>query len=395
MIKHSIKNDFPIFKNNRGLVYLDNASSTQKPKKVIDAITNFYSKDYANVHRGLYPLSEKATDQYENARRIVAEFINAEPEEIIFVQNATDGINSIANILEYSGMLPKKPKIILSELEHHSNIIPWQRLNPSVIEYLMLRTDFQLNDTKKLEGDILAITHASNVTGTIIPIEDIILNSEKIRFKILDASQTIGHKKFNVKKLGFDFVVFSSHKVYGPTGVGVIYGRKDLLNEMEPFRVGGGMIRQVRKESSTWGEIPEKFEAGTPSIADAIGLGTALKYLENVGFEKIENEEKILKNYLLDLLKEIPRLKIYHNEKDPNSIGIISFTIDGIHPHDLAYFLGVNKICVRAGHHCTQILHREILQIPASLRVSLGIYNERKDIDLLIENLKRGIKKYS
>jgi cysteine desulfurase/selenocysteine lyase len=395
MIFKSIKSQFPIFSNNPGLVYLDSAATTQKPRRVIQKITDYYSKYNANVHRGLYPLSEKSTDLYEEARRRIAKFINADPEEIIFTSSATDGLNAIPTMLSNSRLIDKHPRIVLSELEHHSNIIPWQRINPKSLEYLMIDSDFALGSTSESKQiDIISLTHASNVTGTILGIKEILQRNNNFKFSVLDASQSIAHMKIDVKDLGIDFMVFSSHKIYGPTGVGVLYAKKDILNTLDPFRFGGGMINEVKRESASWADIPEKFEAGTPPIAQAIGLREAIDFVEEIGFEKIRINEQELRIYLIEKLKNISGIRIYHPPLNVDALGIVSFTIDGIHPHDLAQFLGERKICVRAGHHCTQILHREVLNIPASVRVSLGVYNTKDDIEKLIEGIKSAMKYY-
>lgn len=392
----NIKAQFPIFKNNPGLVYLDSSATSQKPKKVINKLVEYYSKYNANVHRGLYPLSEKSTEMYEDARRTIAKFINADPEEIIFTSGTTDGLNAIAAMLKDSGLINKNPRIILSEIEHHSNILPWQRLNPKSIDYLMLSSDYSLGSSMSdKQADILSITHASNVTGTILPVEEIVKNAENVRFIILDAAQTVGHIKIDVKKLDVDFLVFSGHKAYGPNGIGVIYARKEILEELEPFRVGGGMIKEVKREKATWAELPEKFEAGTPSIADAIALGEAINFIKDLTYTKIHQHESELREYLYSELTKIPQIQIFHPSLKFEALGIMSFTIQNIHPHDIAHFLGENKIAVRAGHHCTQILHREVLNIPASVRVSLGVYNSKSDVDALIKGIKDCIKYYS
>lgn len=393
MIFKSSKSQFPILSNNPGLVYLDNAATTQKPRRVIQKISEFYSKYNSNVHRGLYPLSEKSTELYEESRRTVAKFINAEPEEIIFTSGATDGLNAIATMLSSSGLIDKHPRIVLSELEHHSNILPWQRLNPRSIEYLMLTSDFAIGssaETKRV--DVIALTHASNVTGSILNIKEILTRNNNYEFSVLDASQSIAHMKVDVKDLGVDFMVFSSHKVYGPTGVGVLYAKKEILEALDPFRVGGGIINEVKRDSATWANLPEKFEAGTPPIAEAIGLSEAVRFIQELGFEKVRLNEQELRIYLVEKLKSISGIRIYHPPLNIDALGIVSFTIDGIHPHDLAQYLGDRKICVRAGHHCTQILHREVLNIPASVRVSLGVYNTKSDIDKLIEGVNSAMK---
>lgn len=382
----NIKDQFPIFTNIPELIYLDNAATTQKPKRVIDSIFNFYTKYNSNVHRGLYPLSEKATDMYESARIQVAEFINADQKEIIFVGGTTDGINQIAESLKLSDLILEDPRILLSESEHHSNLLPWQRIT-SDLNYLSSYN--KISDDIK-NPDILALSLVSNVTGAVTPIKDL-KNKLQPKFTIVDAAQGVGHLKIDVKELDVDFLIFSAHKMYGPTGVGVIWGKKEILEKLEPFRVGGGMITEVNRNSASWRDLPEKFEAGTPPISEAIALGEAANFLSELGFEDIEKHEQELRKYLIENLQQIPGVKIYHPDLSEKALGVASFTIESIHPHDLAQYLGDKNICVRAGHHCTQILHREVLQIPASLRVSLGIYNSKEDIDSLVSALKEGI----
>lgn len=389
------RSKFPIFRNNPELVYLDSASTTQKPKSVIESLVNFYSKYNANVHRGLYKIAEKSTEEYERAREEVAKFINAESDEIFFVSSATDGLNLIASMLQNSGLIDKKPRILLSELEHHSNILPWQRLNPRELDYLMISSDFNIaSGIPDKDYDIMALTHGSNVTGTILPVEKLIENSDRIKFTVLDATQTIAHRKVDVKKLDVDFLVFSSHKAYGPGGVGVVYGRKEILKSIDPFRVGGGMIKEVTKNSATWADLPEKFEAGTPPIGDVIALAEAIRFIKDIGIPNIKSHEESLRIKLIEELSKIEGLNIYHPPTNTDALCVISFNIEGIHPHDIAQFLGDYNICVRAGHHCTQILHRDVLNIPASVRVSVGIYNNISDIEKLVEGLKKVIKYY-
>lgn len=389
------KSKFPIFRNNPELIYLDSASTTQKPKSVIDSLVSFYSKYNANVHRGLYNIAEKATEEYEKAREEIARFINAESDEIFFVSSATDGINLISSMLQSSGLIDRKPRIILSELEHHSNILPWQRLNPKEIDYLMISSDFNLaSQIPDKDYDILSLTHGSNVTGTILPIKQLIDNSDRVKFTVLDATQTVAHRKVDVKSLDVDFLVFSSHKVYGPGGVGVVYGRREILDAVNPFRVGGGMIKEVNRNTATWADLPEKFEAGTPPIGDAIALAEAIRFIKEIGIVNIKNHEEKLRIKLVGELRKIEGINVYHPPLNFEALGVVSFNIDGIHPHDLAQFLGDMNICVRAGHHCTQILHRDVLNIPASVRVSVGIYNNISDIEKLVEGLKKAIKYY-
>ena len=395
-----IKEQFPIFKNIPNLVYLDNAATTQKPQRVLDAMNEFYTKYNANVHRGLYPISEKATEKYEEARGIIAKFINAEPHEIIFTSGTTDSINSLATSLQRSEMIPTNPNIILSDLEHHSNILPWQSITKEKIPYLKLDDNYQLEVSDELKTDnskvvdILSLTAVSNVTGTITAYKKII-DEIKPNYSVLDMAQMGGHFKIDVKKINVDFIAFSAHKLYGPTGIGILYGKKRLLEKMEPFRTGGGMIKEVTREYASWADLPEKFEAGTPQIAEAIGFAEAIRFIEEVGMNQIVKHEQYLRSYLLDKLKEIKNLQIFHPTNRTLAAGVVSIGIKGVHPHDLSQYLGESNICLRAGHHCTQILHRDVLKIPASLRISLGIYNSREDIDLLITRLREGIRQYS
>jgi cysteine desulfurase / selenocysteine lyase len=394
---HDIKSQFPIFQNNPGLVYLDNAATTQKPEVVLNVLTDFYTKMNANVHRGLYPLSENATELYELARRKVAKFINADPEEIIFVSGTTDGINSIANSLVKSGMLSSQPKILATELEHHANILPWQGIENAQMHYIPMNENFELDMTavdNLGQVDVLAISHISNVTGTLLPVKEIIARCSQ-KYSVVDAAQSIAHMPIDVKDMNCDFLVFSGHKAYGPTGIGVIYAKKEYLENMSPFRVGGGMIREVHRDSATWAELPQRFEAGTPAIAETVSLAAALEFICELDLEQIQAYESEHADYLADGLQSIPGLKLYHPREITQHGGVFSFSIEGIHPHDLAQALGEEKICVRAGHHCTQILHREILKIPASTRVSLAIYNDKTDIDKLIIGLDKAIKIYN
>lgn len=398
---------FPIFKKSPNLVYLDNAATTQKPQSVIDTIVEFYSEYNSNVHRGLYPISERATDRYEEARKKVAEFINASPEEIIFTSGTTDSINSLATSLVISNIL-KAPKVLLSELEHHSNLIPWQQILDAELSFITVDDNYQLGgieSTKENSSeswisefskkfgkapDIVTLTHTSNVTGTVL--DTTLLNQFKNRsLVVVDCAQSIAHQKIDVKKMNVDFLAFSGHKMYGPTGIGVLYGKKELLEKMQPFRTGGGMISEVTKRKSTWANLAEKFEAGTPNIAGSIGLASAIDFINKVGFEKISKIEKELRNYCIKRLEEIDEIKIFHPPLNIDAAGVISFSINGIHPHDLADFLGKRDICIRAGHHCTQVLHRDVFKVAASARVSFGIYNTKEDVDRFIEAVKEAL----
>lgn len=385
-----IKSEFPIFENHPDLVFLDNASTTQKPKEVLNKLLEVYTNYNANVHRGLYPIAEKINQEYEDARKKIAKFINADPEEVIFTSGTTDATNLIAESLVRSKLIPLEPKVLTTEAEHHANFLPWQRITDGKLKFLSTAENV-LNE----EYNVVAYSVVSNVTGQFNEIKELKehKNLSKALF-IADAAQAIAHNRIDVKEMDVDFLVFSGHKMFGPTGIGVLYGKKELLNKMEPFRVGGGMIREVKRAHSSWAELPNKFEAGTPAIADAIALGVAVDFIKNLGINNINKDETELTQYALTKLKELNNINIYHNNS-LNSGPVISFTIEGVHPHDIAQYLGDKSICVRAGHHCTQILHKEVFEIPASVRLSLSIYNTIEDIDYFIEELKNGIKVYT
>ncbi|MEO6729295.1 MAG: aminotransferase class V-fold PLP-dependent enzyme [Candidatus Dojkabacteria bacterium] len=396
---NNIKDQFPIFKNNADLIYLDNASTTQKPQRVLDSLMDFYTKYNANVHRGLYPLAEKATDTYEAARKTVAEFINSDPLEIIFTGGTTSGTNAIADSLFKSSLIPENPKVLLSDLEHHSSMLPWQQVPGVHLEYLPVSENFEI-DVNKIQDqsyDVVSLSHVSNVTGAILPLsilKKLRLNNPNVII-ILDCAQSISHLPINVKQMGADFIVFSGHKIYAPTGVGIIWGKKELLERMEPFDVGGGMIRTVSREKTDWAPLPEKFEAGTPPIAEAIALAEALNFVKEIGWDILESQEADLREELINELSKIDRVKIYHPTLKTHAIGVVSISVDTIHPHDIAQSLGDKNICLRAGHHCTQILHRDVFNVSSTLRISFGVYNSSQDIGKLIEELKNSIKTYS
>ena len=387
------KKDFPILKDN--LVYLDNAATSQKPREVIEAIKEFYEKENANAHRGIYKLANKATEVYEEARKIIARFINAEPEEIIFTSGTTESINLLAQILE--DHIKEGEKIVITELEHHSNIIPWQELarrKKAILEYISIKKNYELDieKAKKIidkKTRIVSIAHVSNTIGTILPIEEIEQLAHKQKaFFIIDGAQSIPHLKIDVKKENIDFLAFSGHKILGPLGIGILYGKKELLKRMQPKRFGGGMIKEVTKEKAIWAEIPHCFEAGTPKIAEAKGLAVAILYLEKQGMENIEEYEHNLTRYALGKLKEIKNLKIIGPETTNQRLGVISFTMKGIHPHDIAEILDKENIAIRAGHHCTQPLHKK-LKLESTARISIYLYNTKEDINKLIESLKK------
>jgi len=390
-----VRNDFPLLNDN--IIYLDNASTTQKPNKVINSITKFYKDSNANVHRGVYPLSEKATSQYENSRNIIANFINADKEEVVFTKSTTESINIVSN-----GMikrLQKDDEIIITEMEHHSNLVPWIVLSKKYqikLNVIPVLDDGTL-DISKLENLItkktilISITHMSNVIGVINPIEKIINIAQRYKIKtLIDAAQSISHLSIDVKKINCDYLVFSGHKIMGPTGVGILYAKKNILNSMPPLLYGGHMIRDVSLKNFTYNEIPWKFEAGTNNIAQAIGLGAAIQYFTKLDQIAIHKHTKTLINYLINRMKTIPNINIY--PKKYNRIGpVIAFSINGIHTYDLAKLLGTKNICIRSGHHCAQPLLQKF-KIESLCRVSLYFYNTTEDIDFFLKNLNKIIK---
>lgn len=389
---------FPIFKNNPKLVYLDSAASTQKPKQVIDRMRIFYEKEYSNIHRGLYELSEAATEAYENARHIVANFLGAEASQVVFTKNTTESLNLIAQTWGRAN-LKAGDEVLITQMEHHSNLVPWQEIcrdSGARLRYLLVdpntgqlnSADIQSKISKKTK--ILSITTASNVLGTINHLEPILRRFKNISKKgiaVGDFAQTLAHHPINLRN--FDFIAFSGHKMYGPDGIGVLWGRD--LNALPHFLVGGGNIESVSQESSTFQVSPWKFEAGTPNIAGALGLAEAIKFIQKIGIEKIVKHEQKLTKYALDQLATIPYLKIYGPNSYKERIGVISFNIAQIHAHDVAQVLADQNIAVRAGHHCAQPLH-SILGVPATCRISFGIYNDEKDVDRLVEGLGEVIK---
>lgn len=395
-----LKKDFPIFKNNKNLIFLDNASTTQKPKQVINAIKEFYENSNANIHRGIYKISQKATEEYEKSKKIVAKFINASPEEIIYTRSATGGINLLSYTLP--SILPKgKNEIVITEMEHHSNLIPWQQLakrNKMKLKFIKIKENFTLDmkDAKKKitnKTAILSVAHASNTLGTINPVEELIkIAKKKNALTIVDAAQSIPHMKVDVKKLDCDFLVFSGHKILGPLGIGVLYGKKHLLEKLSPFNFGGDIIKSVSFENAEWTNSPEKFEAGTQNIAGAVGLAEAIKYIQKIGIKNIEKWEKELMKYSIKKIKKIKDVKIYNSEK--NSTGILSFNLKNIHPHDIASLLDDYEIAIRAGHHCTMPLMKK-LGISGTARASFYFYNTKEDIDKFIKALNKINEKFN
>ena len=393
-----IKKDFPIFSNNHGLIYLDSASTAQKPQVVIDSISSFYSTSNANVHRALYSIGETATESYENVRKKIRNFLDVpDSHEIIFTKGTTESINLVSNAWGRKN-LNSEHSIVVTEMEHHANLVPWQIITSetkSKLKYIPIDEDGNLK-IEALESIIdqntklIASVHQSNVFGTINPIDKLIHKAKEIgAISLIDGAQSVPHLKVSIKDIDCDFFVFSGHKIVGPTGVGVLIGRKNILEQMDPFMGGGVMIDEVSMEKSSWNQIPLKFEAGTPNIAQVIGLGIAIDYISGLGLENIYNHEQELLKYCLRRLKEINNIQIYGDYK--NSGGIITFNINGIHPHDLAKFLDTDNICIRAGHHCAQPIMNK-LGVSSTARVSFYIYNDIEEIDLLIESIKKTVK---
>lgn len=393
MNTNTIKSDFPILKkliHGHPLAYLDNAATTQKPQCVIDTISQYYTDINSNIHRGVHHLSAVATDAYENSRTIVQKFINAKhAKECVFVRSTTEAVNLVAASFGQAFIQPGD-EILISAIEHHSNIVPWQMLCQSKGAHLKVipmneQGELKLETLEQLfskKTKLLAIAHASNALGTLNPLADIIQKAHMHHIPVfVDGAQSAPHLKIDVQALDCDFFTFSSHKIYGPTGVGVLYGKADLLEAMPPYQGGGDMILQVTFEKSTYNEIPFKFEAGTPAIAEVIALGTALEYLNHLGWDYITAHENLLLNSATKKLSAFPGLKIIGTAKE--KIGVISFTLDGIHPHDIGSIVDKSGVAIRTGHHCAMPI-MDFFKIPATARASFGIYNTEDDIEQLI-----------
>ena len=396
---YELRNDFPIFKkkiNGKDLVYLDNASTTQKPYSVINSITDFYSNYNSNIHRAVYQLAEEDTELYEQSRKKIANFINVRPEEIIFTRNTTESINLIAHSWARSN-LKKDDVIAITEIEHHSNIVPWQILCQEIgtrLEYVgidesgFLDIEYLIELISSRKVKLVSISHMSNVLGTIVPIERIIKTAHQYDIPVIvDGAQSVPHMPVDVKKLDCDFLVFSAHKMLGPTGVGVLYAKKELLEKMKPFMAGGDMIKEVFKFHTNYNEVPYKFEAGTPNIADVVGFGAAVEYLEKIGMENIRNHEIYLTEYALESMQSLKHITIYGPMDSKFRGGVISFNIADIHPHDLATIMNDHGIAIRSGHHCAQVLMQR-LDVPATSRASFYIYNTKEEIDKFVNAIK-------
>ena len=400
----NIKDDFPLLKNS-DICYLDSGATTQKPEYVLEKIEEYYKNYNANPHRGAYSLSVEATSIYEETREKIAKFINTRyKEEIIFSKNATESLNLIAYSYGLDS-LKAGDEIVLSIMEHHSNLVPWQMVaekTGATLKYMYINEDFELSK-EEIESKItdktkiVAITHISNVTGTVNNVESIIkFAHKKGAIVIVDASQSIPHMKIDVQKLDADFLVFSGHKMLAPLGIGVMYGKREILNKMNPFLMGGDMIEYVYEDKTTFAPLPNKFEAGTQNVEGVIGLGAAIDYIESIGYEKIAEIEKEVVSYAVNELKKLDFIKLYIPTNLSNHSSVISFNIEGVHPHDVASILDNYGVCVRSGNHCAQPLMR-YLGIDSTCRASFYLYNTKEDVDRLIEALKKAydmFKKY-
>ena len=392
------RDDFPILKRkikNNDLIFFDNGATTQKPIQVIDAISDYYKNYNSNIHRSVYTLGDESEKIYEESKHLVKEFINANShEEIIYTSGTTESMNFIARIIEQD--VEDGDEIILTYMEHHANLVPWQQL--AIRKNLTLRFldldelgRININQLKELINDktkIVSICHASNVLGNINPVYEIgsLLKDKDIYF-VVDAAQSVPHMKIDVDKMNCDFLAFSAHKMCGPTGIGVLYGKKNLLEKFDPVEFGGGMIGVVEEKSSTWAILPDKFEAGTPLLAEAAGLGATIKYLDDIGLENIESYTKELTKYLYDELSKISNIKIYGTNEISDRVSLVSFNLEGVHPHDLTSFLDEKGICIRAGHQCTQPLLGKLGAYSVA-RASLYFYNTKEEIDFFIQVLK-------
>jgi cysteine desulfurase/selenocysteine lyase len=404
-----IRKDFPIFsKVMRGenrLVYLDSGATSQKPFQVLDAERRFYENSNAAVHRGAHLLAEEASIAYDGARQTLADFLNAELDEVIFTKSATESINALAYSFgnsDANSRFSLKPgdRIVVSELEHHANLIPWQQLakrTGAELAWFPIDSDGRLDQSEidSLINDktkIVAITHQSNVLGTIVPLEKIVKRAHSVgAVVVLDACQSAPHFAIDVKTLGVDFLAFSGHKALGPTGIGILWGRSEYLNQMEPFLTGGSMIESVTMTEAKWAQSPKKFEAGVPNMAQAVGFAAAINYLNNLGMDNVAKHEKELTAYALDKFKELDKVKLIGPTDSVDRGSVISFTIEGIHPHDVGQVLDQYGVAVRTGHHCAWPLMKK-LGLVGTTRASFYVYNDEADVDLLIESILKAQK---
>ncbi len=391
-----IKKDFPIF-DDKDIVYLDSGATSQRPKYVLDEIQKYYNNKNANPHRGAYSLSVESTEEYENTRKRIAKFINARyPEEIIFSKNASESLNLIAYSYGLNNV-KKDDEVVISIMEHHSNLVPWQfvaRKTESKLKYMYINDEYELTK-EEIESKItdktkiVGITHVSNVLGTINNIKEIIKYAHKKgAVVIVDASQSIPHMKIDVQELDADFLVFSGHKMFAPLGLGILYGKKEILNKMDPFLMGGDMIEYVYEQETTFAPLPNKFEAGTQNVGGVVGLGAAMDYIEKIGYDEIERMEKELVRYARKELSKLDFLELYMTPNEENHSAVISFNIKGVHPHDVASILDSDGVCVRSGNHCAQPLLR-FMGIDSTCRASFSIYNTKEDVDRLVSSLRK------
>lgn len=407
-----IRKDFPIFdrtvRDGKRLVYLDSGATSQKPLSVIEAESDFYKFHNAAVHRGAHQLAEEATDAYEGSRKIVADFLSAPggADEIIFTKSATESLNLLAYSMGNASVgnrfaVKSGDRIVVTEMEHHANLVPWQQLSARTgaeLSWFGITADGRLdlsniNEVISPNTKVVALTHQSNVLGTINPLPEIITRAHEVgAFVILDACQSVPHMAMNVEALGVDFLAFSGHKALGPTGVGILWGRKHLLDELPPFLFGGSMVHSVDMTSATWAAVPQKFEAGVPNMAQAVGLGAALNYLTELGMDNVSAHEHALTGYLLEKMSLISNLTIVGPTDNHSRGSVISFTLKNIHPHDVGQYLDSQGVAVRTGHHCAWPLAKR-MEVPATTRASLYIYNDETDCDVLIEAIQ-GASKY-
>jgi cysteine desulfurase/selenocysteine lyase len=401
----SVRNQFPILNHQPDLVYLDSAATALKPERVIFAEKEYYTDYSANIHRGVYRISERAAEEYEKAREEIAKFIGVgKAKEVIFVRNATEAINLVA----YSWgrvFLDKGDEIALTVMEHHANMVPWQQLGQEVgatLRYLDITEDGKLEVggsnlekwiTKKTK--LVAITQASNVLGTINDVKEIVKRVREINPKVVvlvDGAQAVPRMKVKVSEIGCDFYALTGHKMYGPTGIGALWGREEILGAMPPFECGGGMIKSVNLDGADFLEIPEKFEAGTPNIAGAIGMGEAARFLAELGMENVREHEVGMNKYAMGVIRDIGGIRVFGPSRPEERTGIMAFTVKGVHPHDLSQLLDEDNIAVRAGHHCAMPLHTR-LRVTATTRASFGVYTTKEDIDQLAEGIERAKRK--
>jgi cysteine desulfurase/selenocysteine lyase len=395
-----IRSDFPILSrriNGRPLVYVDNAATSQKPASVIEAIDSYYQRSNANIHRGVYELAEEATELYEDGKRKVAQFIGAEFEETIFVRNANEAINLVRYAWGRDNV-SADDTVLITQMEHHANIVPWQLLcqeQGARLEYLTVSDEGKL-DPSELDGKLargrvklVAVAHISNVLGTINPVAEIARRAHAAGAKVLvDGAQSVPQLPVDMQETGADFYAFTGHKMLGPTGIGALWGRRELLEEMPPFLGGSDMIKTVEDNHATWNDLPWKFEAGTPSIAGGVGLGVAVDYLSELGMKAVRAHERKLTAYALERLGALAGVRVFGPPDPDERGGVVSFEVDGMHPHDIAQLCDREAVCIRAGHHCAQPLMRR-LGVPATARASFQVYNTREDVDRLIEALEK------